>query len=100
MRSFGSCAPGGSLRRSPSYGDFARAALAHFKVPTAFHFVTELPENRDRKDPEIRIARQSLGHRAAVSGERARSARASVCSRLNGLEMAGTKLAAFHHHHS
>jgi fatty-acyl-CoA synthase len=29
--------------------DFARAALAHFKVPTAFHFVPELPKTATGK---------------------------------------------------
>jgi len=29
--------------------DFARAALAHFKVPTAFHFVSELPKTATGK---------------------------------------------------
>jgi fatty-acyl-CoA synthase len=29
--------------------DFARAALAHFKVPTAFHFVTDLPKTATGK---------------------------------------------------
>jgi fatty-acyl-CoA synthase len=29
--------------------DFARAALAHFKVPSAFHFVTELPKTATGK---------------------------------------------------
>jgi fatty-acyl-CoA synthase len=40
--------PGGSATES-ELRDFARAALAHFKVPTAFHFVTELPKTATGK---------------------------------------------------
>jgi fatty-acyl-CoA synthase len=29
--------------------DFAREALAHFKVPSAFHFVSELPKTATGK---------------------------------------------------
>jgi fatty-acyl-CoA synthase len=29
--------------------DFARGALAHFKVPSAFHFVKELPKTATGK---------------------------------------------------
>ncbi len=40
--------PGGSATEC-ELRDFARAALAHFKVPTAFHFVTELPKTATGK---------------------------------------------------
>jgi fatty-acyl-CoA synthase len=42
--------------------DFARAALAHFKVPSAFHFVTELPKTATGKIQKFVLR----GRRAAI----------------------------------
>jgi fatty-acyl-CoA synthase len=42
--------------------DFARSALAHFKVPSAFHFVTELPKTATGKIQKFVLR----GRRAAI----------------------------------
>jgi fatty-acyl-CoA synthase len=42
--------------------DFARAALAHFKVPSAFHFVSELPKTATGKIQKFVLR----GRRAAI----------------------------------
>ena len=42
--------------------DFARATLAHFKVPSAFHFVNELPKTATGKIQKFVLR----GRRAAI----------------------------------
>jgi fatty-acyl-CoA synthase len=51
---------------APSEGElreFARGALAHFKVPSAFHFVTELPKTATGKIQKFVLR----GRRSAIT---------------------------------
>jgi fatty-acyl-CoA synthase len=38
-----------AVATEPELHEFARGALAHFKVPSAFHFVSELPKTATGK---------------------------------------------------
>ncbi|MDP9089929.1 MAG: long-chain-fatty-acid--CoA ligase [Pseudomonadota bacterium] len=53
---------GGAAVSEAELHDFARAALAHFKVPTAFHFVSELPKTATGKIQKFMLR----GRRVAI----------------------------------
>ena len=61
--------PGGSATESRA-ARFRASRPGAFQSADGFSFRDGTAENRDRKDPKVRIARQSLGHRAAMSGAR------------------------------
>ena len=48
--------------------DFARGALAHFKVPSAFHFVSELPKTATGKIQKFVLRAGRPRHSAAIDG--------------------------------
>jgi fatty-acyl-CoA synthase len=52
----------GASATEPQLREFARGALAHFKVPSAFHFVTELPKTATGKIQKFILR----GKRAAI----------------------------------
>ncbi len=57
----------GMSATQPELHDFARGALAHFKVPSAFHFVDGIAEDGHRKNSKIRVARQARCDNAAMN---------------------------------
>ena len=60
--------------------DFARGTLAHFKVPSVLSFRERAAEDRDRKNPEVRAARQAARNSAAVTGGRMENSSNDLCT--------------------